>query len=365
MLNRMCGPAQIGGSSFVAVVRILALCAVASAAGCQNSTLRPINELDLRDEALSGLKAGIRYDASPLIRAQAIEALSTTAPNQGRRYFREALRDPSPAVRFAAAMALGTMEDAGSTDLLRARLNDEDLNVQAAAIFALHRLGEQTHTSMLSDRLLRDPDVEVRRNAALILGQLGEPGSIRLLRHATRDKDESVVLQAHEAMAMLGDAKALQQLALQAYDGAGHRQALALLSMGRTGDVRFVEVLRFRLREGPHLETKLAAARALGELGYPDGLEVAIDAADFDKPERGVPGDAPANQVRRVRTMSALALGAIGDTRALPALKKRLEDQSNPRVQLAAAKSILEILNRDQPWKHSAGSSARTASSNP
>ena len=47
----------------------------------------------------------------------------------------------------------------------------------------------------------------------------------------------------------------------------------------------------------------------------------------------------------RVRSMAALALGDIGDRRALKALTKRMQTPDDPRVQLAAATAILMILN--------------------
>lgn len=78
--------------------------ALLAASGCQDISLSPINEIQLRDKALAGLKNGARYRPNPLIRAQAIEALSETAPSQGRIFFRQALRDPAPGVRFAASL---------------------------------------------------------------------------------------------------------------------------------------------------------------------------------------------------------------------------------------------------------------------
>ena len=350
-----------------ASLHLPAWCACAlliSAAGCQPVSITPINELELREQALLGLKAGARYPQSPLVRAQALEALGKVAGDQGVIYFLEAMRDPQPAVRFAACMALGSIKHAPALELLRLRLEDENGSVQAAAVYALHRLGDQTHTSLLADKLLRDPEVEVRRNAALVLGEMGEPGSIRLLRHAARDRDEAVMLQASEAMAILGDGKARRQLAVQAHDGAGHRQTLALIAMGRTPDPRFLPVLEFRLHQGPHLETKLAAARALGQHGRDDGLKLALSNINFNKPTKGLPADPPENQTMRIRSMAALALGAIGDPAALPALKKRLQAQDDPRVQVAAAKAILEILNRKLPWDPQTDNTARPAAYN-
>jgi HEAT repeat protein len=67
------------------------------------------------------------------------------------------------------------------------------------------------------------------------------------------------------------------------------------------------------------------------------------------------------NQIMRVRSMAALALGAIGDPAALPALKHRLEAQDDPRVQLAAARAILEILEAPPPWRAPTDNTARAA----
>ncbi|UCG32574.1 MAG: HEAT repeat domain-containing protein [Phycisphaerales bacterium] len=329
--------------------------------GCQQVSLERVHEIELREEALRGLKAGARYEANAVVRAQAIEALGKVAPGQGTPFFLEALRDPSPVVRFAACMALGSARCKDAAELLRLRLEDEEGSVQAAAVYALHRLGDQGHTSILADKLLRDPDVRVRRNAALILGELGEAGSIRLLKHAARDRDEGVMLQATEAMALLGDPKARQQLAVQAHDGAGHRQALALIAMGRIRDPRFLPAIEYRLKEGPYPETRLAAARALGQYGREDGLKLALKELDFVPSGKGLPEDPPENQIMRIRSMAALALGAIGDPAALPALKRRLEAQDDPRVQLAAARAILEILDSSGPWSARADNSARTA----
>jgi HEAT repeat protein len=48
----------------------------------------------------------------------------------------------------------------------------------------------------------------------------------------------------------------------------------------------------------------------------------------------------------RVRTMAAFTLGEIGDRRALGVLQQRMENHDDARVQLAAAKAILMILNK-------------------
>jgi HEAT repeat protein len=46
--------------------------------------------------------------------------------------------------------------------------------------------------------------------------------------------------------------------------------------------------------------------------------------------------------------MAAAALGSIGRTDALPALTKMLNDPQDPRLQVSAAKAILEILRAER-----------------
>ncbi len=340
----------------------LALCGALAvlATGCGAPKLS-VGEQELRSRALHGLKRGTEYADDPAVRAQSIEALSRTAPAEGLPYMRDALRDDEPVVRFAACMALGLVKDKGSRGMLETRLEDTDASVQTGAIYALHRLGDYRHTSRLADRLLRDPSPGVRANAAMVLGELGEKGAIRLLRHAARDRQDVVSLQAIEAMALLGDAPSFQQLTLLTHDGSGPTQVLAILALGRTGDRSAVNALVYHLRQGTYLETKLAAARGLGMLGFSDGLKVALEALDFKPGNSRLIDDTPYNQAMRVHSMAAQALGDIGDSAALPALQQRLEAQDDPRVQLAAAKAILQILGRRSAWPGDRGAGRSAA----
>jgi len=307
----------------------------------------PVNEYALRQRAIQGLKAGIRYQHNPVVRAQAIEALQSTAPEEGILWFQEALRDEHPGVRFAACMALGAMRHGPSRDLLLPLLDDPAASVQAAAIYALHRLGDTRHTSRLAAILLRHPDPAVRNNAAMVLGRLGDKGAVSLLRRAVRD--DEVMLQVVEAMALLGDERAIQHLTLLAHDARGDRQILALQALGACRGAKALGAARFQFQDSTVLETRLAAARTLGLLGYRDGLKLALEQIDFDQPNPQLEGDPPANQIMRIRALAAMALGAIGDESALPKLQARLEAQDDPRVQVAAAKAILDILNAHAP----------------
>jgi HEAT repeat protein len=241
-------------------------------------------------------------------------------------------------------MALGTIRHAPSEALLRQRLGDPDPSVRVAAMFALRRLGDPRFIEGWGQIVRAHPDPAVRRNAVLALGRLEEPGAIALLRRASEDDDLGVQLQAIEGMALLGDTRAVRKLIFYASGGFGDRQAFALTALGETGNPVCLETLRYCLKKAPHLETRLAAARALGMMGKPEGYHLALKSLTWDKPKSNLPDDPPANQIMRVRTLAAFALGAIGRRDALPALQEELETAEDERVQLAMARAILEIL---------------------
>jgi HEAT repeat protein len=168
-----------------------------------------------------------------------------------------------------------------------------------------------------------------------------------LTRAARSDLDEGVRLQALEGLAILGDKDAIDQFLRFAIAGRSFRQPFALMALRQVKDDRVIEALRSRLdsASSPYLESQLAAARSLGAQGYREGFNLALSALEWNQPQADLPDDPPANQVMRVRSMAALALGEIGDRRALKALTKRMQTPDDPRVQLAAATAILMILN--------------------
>ena len=84
----------------------------------------------------------------------------------------------------------------------------------------------------------------------------------------------------------------------------------------------------------------------MGMLGYKRGYSLALQSLNWNKPQSDLPDDPPENQIMRVRSMAAMALGEIGDRGALGRLKNRMQTPDDPRVQLAAATAILKILNK-------------------
>lgn len=306
---------------------------------------KSVNQVTLKRRALACLEAAIRYEANPVVRVEAVEALESSGCPNGVPWIRNALLDEHPAVRFAACVAVGRLGDDVAESAVRKCLTDEDASVRVAALFAQHRLGDHAGTGRIPTYLLNHDDVSVRRNAALLLGLLDEPDAVKVLARAMGDQDAGVRQHALEAMARYGTPEAKQELVFMTNAGVGSEEVFAINALAETGDRIYEDTFRYKLATASHLETRLAAARALGRFGSDEGLGAALEALESRRRLMGDRNDPPEGQVLRARQMAAAALGGIGSTEALPALARMMEDSADPRIQVSAAKAILEILS--------------------
>jgi HEAT repeat protein len=295
------------------------------------------------EAATAALKAGVQYPHNPVVRAEAVEALEATGKVEMLPWIRTALLDPHPGVRFAACAALGTLRDSGGEVGVRKCLTDADPNVQAAAVYAVHRLGDEGNTSRLATFLLTHDQVVVRRHAALLIGKLGEPSGIKLLARAMNDPDVGVRHHALEAMARLGNPEARQSLVFLCNSGVGSDEVFAINALAELRDPMYEDTFRYKLETSQHLETRLAAARSLGLLGFDDGFRLAMQSLRTSKAGTQDPKDPPEGQILRTRQLAAAALGAVGRRDAVPAMEEVLRESTDPRLQISVAKGILEI----------------------
>lgn len=301
------------------------------------------------------LQRGAGYRHNPVVRVQAIESLQRLAPSEGLPWIRAALHDDHPSVRFAACVAVGSLRDAVASETVERGLADADPNVRLAAVFARHRLGDASRTGELADGLLLHADPLVRRNAALLLGLLGEPGAVKILARAMKDADDGVRNHALEAMAGLGVEEAARQLCFLANSGYGSQELFALNALDRTRDARYAEVYRLKLQRAAHVETRLAAARALAHLGDFSGLDLARSALRRSPSQPVDPEDSVQDHQLRVKSLAALTLGAIGDPAAVDALVEMMEGDDDPRLQVSAAGAVLEIVDRHRSLSRAIG----------
>jgi HEAT repeat protein len=149
-------------------------------------------------------------------------------------------------------------------------------------------------------------------------------------------------------MARLGNHEARQELTFMTGAGVGSDEVFAINALAATGDPAYAETFRYKLATATHLETRLAAAQGLGLLHSDEGFETAMRTLRGDQPTRSDPHDPAEEQMLRTRQLAAAALGAIGRADALPALAELLDDSRDPRVQVSAARAILDIVDADR-----------------
>ena len=133
----------------------------------------------LRRQATDLLVAASDSD-SALLRANSIEALQQ-APAHLEPVVRRGLVDENRAVRFVAAMTIGQFRMEHLAHLLQPLLQDESESVRAAAIYGLKRCDQPVDLTPLASMLVSE-DPEVRGNAAMVLGGLGNPTAVPMIR---------------------------------------------------------------------------------------------------------------------------------------------------------------------------------------
>ncbi|NOX58307.1 MAG: HEAT repeat domain-containing protein [Planctomycetes bacterium] len=312
------------------------------AAGCASAGGSG-NVKQLSERATSCLRFYLPYEHLVTARVQALESLGECGGNEVLPWIRHAMNDEAPAVRFAAAMTLGQRGDRTSEANLRKLLGSGQTSDRIAAAGALHLLGDHRASGLLAEYLFDRNDAAARRHAAFVFGRLNEPGAIKILARAMSSKDPGLKANVLESMAILGAKEARATLVANVYNGLGTEETFALTVLGRLRESEYREIFLDKLGSAQHLETKLAAARALGLVGGGQGLELARSSLGFTaaKDEKGDPA---ANQTFRVRQLAASALGAIGHRDALLALERMMNESDDPRLQIAAAKAILDTL---------------------
>ena len=280
-------------------------------------------------------------DPQPIVRATAYEALEGD-PDALYEAAPFGLIDENRGVRFVAAMSAGDAGLAGLAPLISPLLSDPSASVRAAAIYAMNKIGEGADPSPLA-AMARSDDPEVRANAYLVLGLMGNPSAIPLIE-STLGKGMRLVnpmrvrlteLQAAEALVLLGDQDDIEPIRAALFTPVeqGEITVLACDMLGRLGDEQ-ARAMLFRMIAASGNQTRppeirMAATAALFRLGppLPEKLENLILSQVGDRDPR-----------RRVQAAACLAV--VPGQQALAALEGLLAD-GEPMVRTAAAGAIL------------------------
>ena len=160
-------------------------------------------------QALWNIKSKSAKDLTPIaviclqdkdsgVRSRAAAALGSfkAGDNEVLDALQNALRDPSGKVRVQAAYALGNIGLAAKKALpkLVEALNDSEVKVRLVAAQALWVLDKQTQGVGVLAEALKNPDAEIRTNAAISLARIGKEAksAVPALALALSDRDSGV-----------------------------------------------------------------------------------------------------------------------------------------------------------------------------
>jgi serine/threonine-protein kinase len=232
-----------------------------------------------------------------------------------------ALEDPDPAVRRIAASAMSSLRSPSAVHALSRSLSDPRADIRVEAVRALGLIDDDAVPSTLITAL-KDPEVRVREAAVEALVRWRSPSVARRLAEALSSPD--LRRAAGDVLERMGQV-AVEPLVdlVTSGDPEGRAAAGGLLSR-IAGPGRFLGDLG-----STNPDTRLRAVEVLGAIGGRIAAESLLQT--LTDPEV------------RVRVRAASLLGSIGDSSALPALKRVF--LSDPVVEVAvAAEAALHAL---------------------
>lgn len=237
-----------------------------------------------------------------------------------------ALTDHDWGIREEAAVALGELGDPRAVPPLVMALKDPDRAVRDAAIRALEAIGSPSVPALA--QCLRDPDLSVQEAAASALSGIGDERIVEPLIEALESPDWIVRMYAAKGLGRIGDLRAIKPLCGLLQDQVKAVREDGAAALAALGD-QAVQILVDMLAESEWL-TRLRAVEALGRakstLAVDSLLKLLAEDSDV-----------------AVRQDAARALGEIGDARAFEPLLRALEDS---RLRAAAVEALGKIGDR-------------------
>jgi HEAT repeat protein len=233
------------------------------------------DRLDREHELALQLRSG-----NPDARLRAVERLSAVDPVDGLGPLPHAMGDDDWHVRRSAVQTLAGRRDPSLVEALVKALREShrDFSVLSSALQLLTITGVDLTTALVE--LLRNPDADLRIQAALALGTQQRPEAVDALLTALDDPDANVRFHAIEALGKLGPPAAVEPLAALAESDDFFLSFPALDALARINDPAVAP------RIVPLLQHELVgdqAAEALGQIGDEEvvgPLVAALDRAD-------------------------------------------------------------------------------------
>lgn len=172
--------------------------------------------------------------------------------------------------RLKAVNQLRELEPATAFQLIQTAIQDQNTRVRYAAVSQMATLGEQdlqTSLTILRDRLINDPEADVKAAAADALGALKLRDTFEDLQQLYYNTPEWLVkVSIVAAVGVMEDPRAFDLLQEALNDENGLIQTMAISALGELGDHRAVALL-IPYASNSDWQIRYRVAQALKRLG--------------------------------------------------------------------------------------------------
>lgn len=279
---------------------------------------------------------GLSSSSSVWLRCVAVRSLGRLEAKRAVGRLAEMCESESSApLRIRLADALGRIGETTPPvfDAMRSLLADPDFGVRTAALTATARLEARELLPEILD-LREDPSVDVRAAAYEAAGACLDGRSLDVLRPGLEDSSAIVV---QTCLRQIGESRDDESLAMlvAVFDTANTlaTRLAAIEGLAAAGERAPVTALRGALND-PSPFVASVAVRALAADPSEETLVAILEACER-------PDDASGD----LRLAAFESLGAHADARAIPVLRKTLDESGDLRLRVTARDALEEILD--------------------
>ena len=258
-------------------------------------------------------------DVDDTTREEAAQALGEMGDPKTLDALLTAIEDDYWAVRAKISLGLAKIGGEQALEGLITLFNDSMMEVQGDAVTAMSTMGDAPVTRLLAG--LKDSRWRVREQSAKTLGNLKTAQGVDGLILTCRDRDGAVKSAAAEALGKIGEPKAVPTLIKLFKDNSKivrETAGTALVYIGVPSVQALIETLK-----DPHFVVRCHGVRALG--GMTSDYQIG---RAWVKEDRVVDAliERLRDEDRAVREDATIALGIIGDPKAVDGLVDVMKD---------------------------------------
>lgn len=227
-------------------------------------------------------------------------------------------------------------------------LKTDDKWLVAKALYVLRKIGELSVIPLI-ELFEKSNNEDIKCDVAMELGEIGSRLAVDPLIKGLKDSNKYIRNMCAEALGRIGDSKAVPHLIKILFDP--DQTFYVVIALGEIGDKSAIIPLIQVLKNKKYKENiRSLAANALGKIREPSVLEPLFDAAKeftiveafFNFGVGAVPSLIEALKDEKLRWSASIALGEIGDNRAVTPLSNILNDK-NPNVRSVSATALAKL----------------------